>query len=78
MPQSGIGREWRSIHAESKIQGKYTSMQDAIRTRDTALQGSVNPVLARFGESSEAVQYSGRAANGAWKCPFSTRGVAND
>ena len=61
-----------------KASGKYTGMQDAIRRRDTALQGSVNPVLARFGESSEAEQYSGRAADGAWKCPFSARGIAND
>jgi FPC/CPF motif-containing protein YcgG len=61
-----------------KASGKYTGMQDAIRKRDTALQGSVNPVLARFGESSEAVQYSGRAADSEWKCPFHTRGVAHD
>ena len=59
-----------------KASGKYASMQDAIRLRDTALQGSVNPVLARFGDSSEAVQYSGRAADSAWKCPFSMRGAA--
>ena len=59
-----------------KASGKYAGMQDAIRIRDTALQGSVNPVLARFGDSSEAVQYSGRAADGAWKCPFSMRGAA--
>ena len=40
--------------------GKYARLQDAIRARDVALQGDVNPVLARFGESSEAHQYSGR------------------
>lgn len=61
-----------------KSSGKYTGMQDAIRTRDTALQGSVNPVLARFGESSEAIQYSGRAAGSSWKCPFSTRGTMHN
>jgi FPC/CPF motif-containing protein YcgG len=61
-----------------KASGKYAGMQDAIRTRDTALQGSVNPVLARFGESSEAVQYSGRATEGEWKCPFHARGSAHD
>ena len=53
-----------------KASGKYAGMQDAIRTRDTALQGNVNPVLARFGESSEAIQYSGRAVAADWKCPF--------
>ena len=53
-----------------KASGKYSTMQTAIRARDLALQGSVNPVLARFGESSEARQYSGRAVNGDWVCPF--------
>jgi FPC/CPF motif-containing protein YcgG len=53
-----------------KASGKYQSMQEAIRARDVALQGSVNPVLARFGESSEARQYSGRAVEQNWKCPF--------
>ena len=41
--------------------GRYGRLQDAIRARDVALQGAINPVLARFGESSEAHQYSGRA-----------------
>ena len=61
-----------------KASGKYSSMQDAIRTRDTVLQGSVNPVLARFGESSEAIQYSGRAVESDWKCPFHAQGFKND
>lgn len=42
--------------------GRYAKLQDAIRARDVALQGAINPVLARFGEASEAHQYSGRAA----------------
>lgn len=53
-----------------KASGKYQSMQDAIRARDMELQGSINPVLARFGDSSEARQYSGRAVEAGWKCPF--------
>lgn len=57
-----------------KASGKYISMQEAIRTRDIALQGSVNPVLSRFGEASEALQYSGRAVEKAWKCPFHAKG----
>jgi len=56
-----------------KATGKYTVMQDAIRARDVALQGSINPVLARFGESSEARQYSGRAVEAGWKCPFHSK-----
>jgi FPC/CPF motif-containing protein YcgG len=51
-----------------KATGQYDRMQSAIRKRDIALQGNINPVLARFGEASEALQYSGRAGGG---CPFS-------
>jgi len=50
--------------------GRYDRMQAAIRERDIALQGDINPVLARFGEASEALQYSGRAQGG---CPFHAR-----
>ena len=56
-----------------KASGKYTVLQDAIRTRDIALQGSINPVLARFGETSEARQYSGRAVEADWQCPFHSK-----
>jgi FPC/CPF motif-containing protein YcgG len=50
--------------------GRYDKLQAAIRQRDIALQGSINPVLARFGEDSEALQYSGKASGG---CPFHAR-----
>ncbi len=51
-------------------EGKWKRMQTAIRSRDRALQGSVNPMLSDFGERSEARQYSGREANEHWKAPF--------
>lgn len=54
-----------------RASGKYESMQRAVRKRELALQGSINPVLARFGEASEAIQYSGRAVAPDWRCPFS-------
>ncbi len=60
-----------------KATGKYQSMQTAIRARDIALQGTVNPVLARFGEASEALQYSGRAIDSRWACPFHSRELEN-
>ena len=50
--------------------GKWKRMQRAIRARDVALQGNVNPMLSDFGEASEARQYSGRAVDDNWKCPF--------
>lgn len=53
-----------------RVRGKYESMKNIIRTRDVALQGSINPVLKNFGEASEARQYSGRPVSDAWSCPF--------
>ena len=50
--------------------GKYDRMRNTIRTRDEKLQGSTNPMMNDFGNSSEARQYSGRAVDGQWKCPF--------
>ena len=53
-----------------KASGKYQGMQTVIRSREVKLQGSVNPVLARFGAASEARQYSGRNVHTDWQCPF--------
>ncbi len=50
--------------------GKFETMKQMIRARDTAFQGSINPVLKNFGDSSEARQYSGRAVPDDWQCPF--------
>ena len=49
---------------------RFGSLRDTIRTRDLAYSGSINPMLQDFGEASEAYQYSGRAYDQAWKCPF--------
>lgn len=51
-------------------EGKWSHMQQVIRSRDTALQGSTNPMLSDFGETSEARQYSGRAVDEDWQAPF--------
>ena len=53
-----------------KASGKFTGMQNAIRTRDVALQGSINPALAMYGDRSEARQYAGDATAADWVCPF--------
>ena len=54
--------------------GAYQKVRDAIRTRDEKLQGHINPMLEDFGTgTSEAKQYSGRATNKEWKCPFHTK-----
>jgi FPC/CPF motif-containing protein YcgG len=50
--------------------GRYSRFQHAIRSREVALQGTLNPMLQNFGEGSEARQYSGRAVPETWRCPF--------
>lgn len=50
--------------------GRYERMKAVIRQRDTALQGSANPMLDDFGTRSEARQYAGRAVPEGWSCPF--------
>ncbi len=54
--------------------GRYEKLRASILQRDVALAGSVNPMLARHGEISEARQYSGRAVDDGWACPFRPRG----
>ena len=51
-------------------QGRYEKIRSAILSRDEALAGDINPMLARHGEASEARQYSGRAVSNDWACPF--------
>ncbi|WP_174279279.1 guanitoxin biosynthesis heme-dependent pre-guanitoxin N-hydroxylase GntA [Sphingomonas bacterium] len=53
-----------------RTQQRYEKLRTSILDRDVALAGSVNPMLARHGELSEARQYSGRAVGDGWKCPF--------
>lgn len=60
----------RSQFIQLRADGRFESMRAAIRKRDIALQGDVNPNLADFGESSEARQYSGRKVEKEWECPF--------
>jgi len=51
--------------------GRYERLRETILDRDKALAGDVNPMLARHGTVSEARQYSGRAVDSDWQCPFS-------
>ena len=48
----------------------YDRVRDTIRKRDVQKNGSINPMLVDFGNRSEAPQYSGRAVNDGWECPF--------
>jgi FPC/CPF motif-containing protein YcgG len=53
-----------------KRNGRFAGLQSRIRERDVSLQGSINANIADFGHHSEARQYSGRAVEDTWTCPF--------
>ena len=62
-----------NLHDQFEVlrqQQRYEKLRSSILQRDEALAGSMNPMLARHGEISEARQYSGRAVGADWKCPF--------
>lgn len=68
-----------NLHDQFEVlreQRRYEKLRSAILARDEALAGSINPMLARHGEISEARQYSGRMVDDGWKCPFQ-RGAAH-
>ena len=56
-----------------RAQGRYDKLRDTIGARDIRLAGSLNPMLAPHGTVSAARQYSGRAVEPGWACPFSGR-----
>lgn len=62
-----------NLHNQFEVlreQQRYEKLRSSILARDEALAGSINPMLARHGETSEARQYSGRVVDADWKCPF--------
>lgn len=68
-----------NLHAQFEYlreQGRYDRLREAIIERDVAMNGSANPMLAVHGQSSEALQYSGRDIDGPWECPFKPHGRA--
>lgn len=72
-PQPTLVFNFHDQFEELRARGRFDKLQSAIRGRDVALQGDINPVLAQYGEASEALQYSGREGG---ECPFRARSVA--
>lgn len=67
-----------NLHGQFKTlreEGRYESIRSTIIERDVRLSGTPNPMIARHGESSEALQYSGRHVEPDWKCPFHDKRV---
>ena len=56
---------------ELRASDRFERMRDTIRRRDAELQGSLNPMVADHGRSSEARQYSGRSVPDDWEAPAS-------
>lgn len=54
---------------ELRASDRFERMRDTIRRRDAELQGSLNPMVADHGRSSEARQYSGRSVPEGWEAP---------
>lgn len=68
-----------NLHAQFEAlreKGRYEKMRAKILERDEAIAGSINPMLARHGETSEARQYSGRRVGEDWRCPFRDKRLA--
>jgi hypothetical protein len=53
--------------------GRFNGLQRQIRSRELRLDGALNPNLDEYGAHSEARQYSGRATEPTWTCPFRPR-----
>ncbi len=57
-----------------RAEGRYDKLRNAILGRDLEMAGTSNPMLAQHGSVSSARQYSGRAVEDDWRCPYSGRG----
>lgn len=53
-----------------RTENHYHKMQQIVRKRDEEFSGSVNPMLADFGNAPEVFQYSGRVYDPSWQCPL--------
>jgi FPC/CPF motif-containing protein YcgG len=73
LPYPAIVFNLHSQFSRLRADGRYEKMRKVILSRDEALAGSVNPMVARHGDVSEARQYSGRAVGEGWVCPMAPR-----
>lgn len=64
-----------NLHSQFELlraEGRYEKLRSTIVARDIAFSGSSNPMLASYGQRSEARQYSGRKVSEDWVCPFAS------
>jgi uncharacterized protein len=50
--------------------GQYQPLIKANRKRDLKFQGSVNPMVEKYADDWEPIQFSGKENSADWKCPF--------
>ncbi len=58
---------------ELRAEGRFDGMRTTIRRRDEDLQGFINPMVADHGDSTEALQYSGRRHAAGWEPPLDVK-----
>jgi len=51
-------------------EGVYDNMVKLNRERDMRFEGTVNPMVEKYNEEWESIQFSGRQNGPEWKCPF--------
>ncbi len=50
--------------------GQYESMVQTNRKKSEAFEGDVNPMVEKYGDHWESIQFSGKQNSESWKCPF--------
>lgn len=50
--------------------GRYAAVVKGNRQRELKFQGHLNPMVERYGDKWEAIQFSGRSNSPDWTCPF--------
>ncbi len=53
--------------------GGYEQMVKINRARDLKLQNSINPMVEKYGDHWESIQFSGKENHDNWRCPFRYR-----
>ncbi|HEY0094355.1 MAG TPA: guanitoxin biosynthesis heme-dependent pre-guanitoxin N-hydroxylase GntA [Archangium sp.] len=69
-PYPGIIFNLYDQFEELDRRGQYTAIVKKNRERDVKFQGSINPMIEKYADRWESIQFSGRDNPPDWKCPF--------